>query len=247
MIAWISCLPISFFQPRWYICLIPAVLIQLQVHLNCYTLVFPLIYSELCVVVHVSSLSSKRKMASIPSKSWTRDKTSKASGMSWNLPHSKLFFKLPKQWSMLLSVWIIPLTEHCPSWDITWCNYGSKKGGVCVFFSEWKSKLFRCLKNSKVLVKMDLLVKCMTNLACHGNGKLCLAYGILNWLNTALPLAVFAVAKFPFPKAVLQPDQFLVLVYLLFHNQFKHNECRWPRGEKTVSRVSWCKLLPKEL
>lgn len=45
-----------------------------------------------------------------------------------------------------------------------------------------------------------------------------LPYGILNWFNTALPLAIFAVAKLPFPKAVFQPDQFLGLVYLPSHN-----------------------------
>lgn len=94
---------------------------------------FPQVYSEVCGVLHISSVSSKRKMANNPSKTWTRDKTSKASGMSWNLPHSELLFSLSKWWNMLLSMWIIPITEHCPSWDITWCNYGSKKGGVCLF------------------------------------------------------------------------------------------------------------------
>lgn len=177
MIAWISWhSPTFFFHPGWYICMISEVWTQLHMHLSCYILVFPLVYSELCVVLYISSLSSKRKMAGVPWKTWTRDKTSKASGKSWNLPHSKLLFNLSKQWSMLLSMWIIPLTECCPSWHITCCNYGSNKGGVCLVFSEWKSKLFRCLKMSRVLVKMDLLEMCITNLACHGNGKLCLAY-----------------------------------------------------------------------
>lgn len=128
-----------FEASRSCICLISAVWTQLCKHFTTYILIYLSVYSELHVVFHVSSLSSESKTAFIQCK--TQNQRQDFQGI-WRLLEFAIlkslglfFYSLSKQWSKsLLSMWIIPLTRCCPSWDVTWCNYGSKKGKAYTVF-----------------------------------------------------------------------------------------------------------------